>query len=59
MPLQNAQLGSLTSSQGRGLLWKVARQQNAEARDFTVNALMYDPFSRIIFDYTDGVTDLK
>lgn len=26
-------------------------------RDFTVNALMYDPFSQLLFDYTGGLAD--
>lgn len=56
---QNAKLGDIRTSQGQSLLWKTARQQNAKSRDFTVNALMYDPFSRIIFDYTDGVADCR
>ena len=57
--MQNAKLGNLASTQGSGLLWKAARQQNAQARDFTVNALFYDPFSRVIFDYTSGVADCR
>jgi hypothetical protein len=56
--LQKMQLGKLTSNQ-QGLLWSDARKQNALARDFTVNALMYDPFSRVIFDYTGGVLDCR
>lgn len=40
-------------------LWCNARMQNALERDFTVNALMYDPFSRIVFDYTNGIKDCR
>ena len=37
--------------------WSSARQANAQARDFTVNALMLDPFSLLIYDYAGGVKD--
>lgn len=32
--------------------WGGARQANALVRDFTVNSLLYDPFDRILYDYT-------
>lgn len=32
--------------------WGSARQANALVRDFTVNSLLYDPFDRILYDYT-------
>lgn len=28
-----------------------------QRRDFTVNAIMYDPFSHLLFDYVGGVAD--
>lgn len=40
-------------------LWSAARQQNAAARDFTVNALLYDPFARVLYDYVGGVADCE
>jgi len=39
--------------------WAMARRENAMKRDFTVNGLLYDPFSRILFDYVDGLQDCK
>lgn len=39
------------------LTWAMARQENAYKRDFTVNALLYDPFSRVLFDYVGGLED--
>lgn len=39
--------------------WASARRWNAQTRDFTVNALMYDPFASIIYDYTSGVADCR
>lgn len=41
------------------LSWSAAREKNALDRDFTVNSLMYDPFSRIVFDYTNGIQDCR
>ena len=40
-----------------GPTWADARRENSIKRDFTVNALLYDPFSRILFDYAGGVAD--
>lgn len=37
--------------------WSDARQANARSRDFTVNALMLDPFSLLVYDYTGGIKD--
>lgn len=37
--------------------WSSARQANAQSRDFTVNALMLDPFSLLIYDHAGGVKD--
>lgn len=34
-------------------------QENAASRDFTVNALFYDPFSRLLLDYVGGMRDCK
>ncbi|KAL3143733.1 hypothetical protein ABBQ32_003567 [Trebouxia sp. C0010 RCD-2024] len=36
-----------------GALWHA----NMRQRDFTVNAIMYDPFSHLLFDYMGGVAD--
>ncbi|MEO8626678.1 MAG: polynucleotide adenylyltransferase PcnB [Betaproteobacteria bacterium] len=36
-----------------------AQEEDALRRDFTVNALFYDPTTQEIFDYTDGAADLK
>jgi len=41
-----------------GLSWAAARAHNALMRDFTVNALIYDPFSELVFDYAGGWKDL-
>ena len=35
------------------------QQQDATRRDFTVNALFYDPLSQVIWDYHGGVADLR
>ncbi|HKY02074.1 MAG TPA: polynucleotide adenylyltransferase PcnB [Burkholderiales bacterium] len=35
------------------------RQQDAERRDFTVNALYFDPATETVLDYHNGVRDLK
>ena len=35
------------------------QKQDATRRDFTINALFYDPASQEIWDYHDGVADLK
>ena len=37
--------------------WSDARRANAASRDFTVNALMLDPFGLLVHDYTGGVRD--
>ncbi|KAL4440032.1 hypothetical protein ABPG75_003033 [Micractinium tetrahymenae] len=37
--------------------WAAARSDNASRRDFTVNGLLYDPFSRLLFDSVGGVED--
>ncbi|WIA18376.1 hypothetical protein OEZ85_009838 [Tetradesmus obliquus] len=39
--------------------WAAARRANAAARDFTVNALLYDPFQAVLFDYVGGVADAR
>ena len=39
--------------------WSKARLRNAFDRDFTVNALMYDPCSGVIYDYVGGVLDCE
>jgi len=35
------------------------QEQDAARRDFTINALFYDPTTQQIWDYHDGVADLK
>ena len=34
-------------------------EQDAERRDFTVNALYYDPKRNLLYDYYNGIADLK
>ncbi len=46
-----------TSAQQQAVSWSSARQANAQSRDFTVNSLMLDPFSLLIYDYSGGVKD--
>src|SRR5690606_23990469 len=36
-----------------------SQQEDADRRDFTLNALYYDPISEEVIDYHQGVTDLK
>lgn len=36
------------------ILWR-----NCVQRDFTINALMFDPYSKIVYDYIGGIEDLK
>jgi poly(A) polymerase len=36
-----------------------SQQDDAERRDFTINALYYDPDSEVIIDYHDGISDLN
>ncbi|KAK9828008.1 hypothetical protein WJX81_008340 [Elliptochloris bilobata] len=43
----------------RTRLWSTALQVNSAARDFTCNALFYDPFSRILLDYVGGMHDCR
>jgi tRNA nucleotidyltransferase/poly(A) polymerase len=40
-----------------GPTWATARRDNAIKRDFRVNGLLYDPFSRILYDYVGGTAD--
>ncbi|KAH9623704.1 hypothetical protein KSS87_013418 [Heliosperma pusillum] len=35
------------------------RWRNCMQRDFTINGLMFDPFARLVYDYTGGLEDLK
>ena len=42
-----------------GPTWSYARRYNALRRDFTVNSLLLDPFSRVIYDYCGGVADCR
>ncbi|WP_153109707.1 polynucleotide adenylyltransferase PcnB [Propionivibrio limicola] len=50
-----------TDAQGRVLRDNVfgSQQEDAARRDFTVNALYFDPTSETIIDYHHGVADLK
>ncbi|WP_291995444.1 polynucleotide adenylyltransferase PcnB [Candidatus Accumulibacter sp. ACC003] len=50
-----------TDEQGRVLRDNVfgSQEEDAARRDFTVNALYYDPSSEIITDYHHGVADLR
>ncbi|MCB1984338.1 MAG: polynucleotide adenylyltransferase PcnB [Burkholderiales bacterium] len=36
-----------------------SQEEDAARRDFTINALFYDPFSEEIHDYLDGYADIK
>ncbi|EFN52867.1 hypothetical protein CHLNCDRAFT_58740 [Chlorella variabilis] len=45
--------------QEAGATWAAARADNAARRDFTVNGLLYDPFSRLLFDSVGGVADCQ
>eukprot|EP00891_Asterochloris_glomerata_P007810 jgi/Astpho2/7810/fgenesh1_pg.00117_%23_26_t len=40
-----------------GASWATYRRTDALRRDFTVNGLMCDPFSQLVFDYTGGLAD--
>ena len=40
-------------------LWSAARRENALSRDFTVNGLLFDPFSGMLYDYVGGLADCK
>ncbi|KAL6503046.1 hypothetical protein OROHE_023948 [Orobanche hederae] len=35
------------------------RWRNCLQRDFTINGLMFDPFSKLVYDYVDGVNDIR
>ncbi|KAE8701257.1 putative plant ubiquilin [Hibiscus syriacus] len=35
------------------------RWRNSRVRDFTINSLFFDPFTCNIYDYNDGMSDLK
>ncbi|MFA7664546.1 MAG: polynucleotide adenylyltransferase PcnB [Burkholderiaceae bacterium] len=50
-----------TDEHGRVLSDNVwgSQAEDAARRDFTINALYYDPVSDIVLDYHDGVRDLK
>ncbi|MDR4515583.1 polynucleotide adenylyltransferase PcnB [Nitrosomonas sp.] len=63
LPDDNAVSGikNYTDQHGRLLRDNVfgSQEEDAARRDFTLNALFYDPFSEEIHDYLDGYTDLK
>ena len=58
---QHASGKAHTDHQGRLLRDNVfgSQQEDAARRDFTVNALYYDPVSETILDYHHGAADLK
>lgn len=35
------------------------RWRNCLQRDFTINGLMFDPYAKLVYDYTGGVEDIK
>ncbi|XP_031091360.1 uncharacterized protein LOC115996301 isoform X2 [Ipomoea triloba] len=35
------------------------RWQNCLRRDFTINGLMFDPYAKLVYDYTGGVEDIR
>ncbi|XP_073140687.1 uncharacterized protein [Henckelia pumila] len=35
------------------------RWRNCLQRDFTINGLMFDPYERLVYDYTGGVHDIR
>lgn len=37
----------------------LSKEEDAARRDFTINAMFYDPISKQIYDYFDGQKDLK
>ncbi len=39
--------------------WAAARADNARARDFTVNSIMFDPFGALLYDYAGGFRDCQ
>ena len=53
--------GHLTDDHGRILRDNVfgSQKQDAERRDFTINALYYDPVTETVIDFHRGVPDLK
>ena len=40
-------------------MFETSLKKDVERRDFTVNALAYDPISKKLVDYTEGLTDLN
>ncbi|KAL3631739.1 hypothetical protein CASFOL_024723 [Castilleja foliolosa] len=35
------------------------RWRNCLQRDFTINGLMFDPYAKLVYDYTNGVNDIR
>lgn len=60
-PHNNNEKISKTSSEGMLLRDNVygTLREDAERRDFSVNALYYDPTHHLIFDFFNGIADLK
>ena len=52
---------ALTDSEGRVLRDNVFgnQEQDAARRDFTVNAMFFDPVANVVIDYHKGMADLK
>lgn len=40
------------------IMWGT-QEEDVFRRDFTINSIYYDPFSKEIIDYTAGIKDLK
>lgn len=53
--------GEFTDEHGRILRDNLfgSQEEDAARRDFTLNALYYDPLNEIVIDYHNGVADLK
>lgn len=56
-----ASVEQITDEHGRILRDNVfgTQEQDAERRDFTMNALFYDPTTEVVIDYHGGVPDLQ
>lgn len=52
-------LGQAGGRRPSTVLYSEARRENAQQRDFTVNGLLFDPFSGVLYDYVGGVLDCK
>ena len=41
------------------VIYSNSREEDVQRRDFTINALLMDPFSKEIFDFVSGEEDLQ